>query len=116
MRDDERETRLTQLVGALDETCSLLARYGAHQWARWLAADCERIADGDLTAIDHLLAAFGGMGSLNDVVLSHLDGPVDDTGRCVSSGAGDADDRLDALRTRIFTDATALRAARHRGR
>ena len=94
------------LVAALEEATTLLRAYGVEGWAAWLEDDRRRIAEGNNDGLDHLLSAFGGMGSLNDVELHWWrDDPSD----------GDLDDdvahdnRLNELRTRIYTDAVAFR-------
>lgn len=59
------------LLTALDEAVVILRELGgddptvAH-WAGWLERDRARIAAGDLAGLDHLMQAFGGMGSIND--------------------------------------------------
>lgn len=57
-----------KLLDSLDETVTLLQLHSEQCWADWLAADKERIADGDRYFLDHLLSAFGGMRSFNDLV------------------------------------------------
>lgn len=94
------------LVAALEEATTLLRAYGVEGWAAWLEDDRRRIAEGDHDGLDHLLSAFGGMGSLNDVELhwwrdDPSDGDLDDDAH---------DNRLNELRTRIYTDAVALRS------
>ncbi len=104
MTDDESEGRLADLLASLDDASALLAKHGAHRWAAWLSEDRERIANHDRYGVEHLLMAFGGMGSLNDVVFHPMNG----------NASGEDDDgwenaKLDALRSKLFTDATALR-------
>jgi DME family drug/metabolite transporter len=96
----------TELLTALDEAIALLQAHDIATWANWLDQDRQRIAAGDDEALQHLLQAFGGMGSLNDLVLAPFetgeDGPA-------SEAAARADEaRLDALRTRIFVTATSM--------
>jgi hypothetical protein len=62
-----------KLLDSLDETVALLRRHAERHWVNWLEADRARIAEGDHYALDHLLSAFGGMGSLNDLVLQSAD-------------------------------------------
>jgi hypothetical protein len=100
---------LAVLLAALDEVIAILQAHGVDHWVGWLAADRQRLVDGDLDALSHLLQAFGGMGSLNDLVLD----PTDRTAS--SSGIDDRDDnRLDGLRSLIF--ATALSVQGELGR
>lgn len=56
-----------QLLAMLDSIAATLEGFGDKHWAGWIADDAQRLRRGDLTAITHFLAAFGGMGSLNDL-------------------------------------------------
>jgi hypothetical protein len=62
-----------------DLVAQLRALGDAH-WARWVDEERQRIEIGDAYGVEHFLAAFGGMGSLNDV---NVDGPTrETTSRC----------------------------------
>ena len=104
VNDDEFEGRLDDLLATLDEASALLAKHGARRWAAWLSEDRERIANHDRYGVEHLLMAFGGMGGLNDVVFHPMNGNA--SGEDMD-GWDNAE--LDALRSKLFTDATALR-------
>jgi hypothetical protein len=43
-------------------------------WAERLAGDLRTIRAGDAYGLDHLLQAFGGMGSINDLVIHPVNG------------------------------------------
>ncbi len=104
VNDDDFERRLAELLATLDDASALLAKHGAQHWAGWISENRERIANHDRHGLDHLLMAFGGMGSLNDLVFHPLNGNA--------SGEDPNDwdnDELDALRSKIFRNATALR-------
>jgi len=58
------------LLPALDAAAHLLREHGHAHWAQRLDRDREWIANGDLHGVANLLKAFGGMGSLNDVMLA----------------------------------------------
>ena len=62
------------LISALDETVALLNRHGATHWAKWFERDRELVAKGDFFGVEHLLTAFGGMGSFNDLYLCKSNG------------------------------------------
>jgi len=64
------------LVQKLREAEKLLRAHHKSRWADWLASDADRIHRLDFYGIEHLLSAFGGMGSLNDLVLQYQDGAV----------------------------------------
>ena len=118
---------LARLLATLDDAAALLVEHGEHEWAAWLQGDRRRIAQGDFAGLDHLLAAFGGMGSLNDLVFDPRNGnalsPGHDAGHHTGSGTGRGtgrgtdrdlrDDRdneaLDGFRSSIYADATAVR-------
>ncbi len=104
VNDDDFERRLADLLATLDDASTLLAKHGAHHWAGWLSKDRERIANHDRHGLEHLLMAFGGMGSLNDLVFHPLNGNASGEGL-----DGWDNDELDALRSKIFRNATALR-------
>lgn len=96
MEADEFDARVARLLATMEEAAALLRAHGQPGWATWLERDLYRIADGDRGGIEHLLSAYGGMGSLNDVVLMPTDG--DPFG----------DERLSVLRSAMFADASAL--------
>lgn len=55
------------LLDALDELVGLLREHGDSHWADWMEADRHRLAAGEMRAAKHVLDAYGGMGSINDV-------------------------------------------------
>ncbi|SDQ75759.1 hypothetical protein [Microbacterium sp. cf332] len=87
------------LRAALEELASLLRSVGADPWAEWASRSADHVAaGGDPTAIRR---AFGGMGSLNDLVIHPINGH-----RVASSQVAEANERLSLLRQRIFAAAT----------
>jgi len=88
----------TQLLSALNETISLLRQSRETHWASWLERDRDRITDGDFYGVEHLLQAFGGMGSFSDCLLHDP-----------SKSA-----QLHSLRSKLYESASALRRARDR--
>lgn len=58
------------LLSKLDRSVAFLERVGEDKWAAWLRADMTRLKAGDAYGLEHLLSAFGGMGSLNDLVIA----------------------------------------------
>lgn len=79
------------LLDALDEAEELLRAHGQAHWADWLAKGAREARADDFHGVEHVLRAFGGMGSIHDVVL-----PADDA-------------RLRRLLARIHDAATGLR-------
>jgi hypothetical protein len=98
---DEFQLRHDRLVRALEEASILLRRHGEQQWATWLETDRTRIENGDRSAIDHVLQAFGGMGSLNDVVFHQ-------PGVAVGDETADDTDKLRQVASVIYEEARAL--------
>ena len=64
------------LIEVLTGLRDLLRQHGIEHWAEWIEIDRDRLQRGDFSGIDHLLSAFGGMGSINDVVLRSATTPV----------------------------------------
>ena len=89
---DEREAdiRYDRLVENLESLRELLAGDDAGQfWADWLAESRRQILAHDGWGLTHLLGAYGGMGSFNDLQLPGS---------------------MSQLRTQIYDDAAALKA------
>ncbi|MBX3652140.1 MAG: hypothetical protein KF771_12285 [Burkholderiales bacterium] len=87
-----------ELIWALDQITMILRGSNEHHWVTWLEKDRKLIANGDFYGVEHLLQAFGGMGSFNDFGL----------------GDPDKDSRIDALRGSIYDLAVALKKVRDR--
>ena len=54
-------TKTHTLCERLKETVDLLVGNREEHWAEWLRTALGRIENGDLSGIDHLLSAYGGM-------------------------------------------------------
>lgn len=92
------------LANLLEEAATVLRSYEQAGWADWLAKDAKHIRALDGYGIEHLLSAYGGMGSLNDVVLQRNNG-VD-----VTMDFND-NERFDNLRSEIYDLAKMCRPA-----
>jgi hypothetical protein len=68
------EADYTELLETLDSLVALLRQHREDHWADWLARNRRLIANGDAHGITHFLSAFGGMGSLNDLVIHPSNG------------------------------------------
>lgn len=53
----------------LDELATILESDGDAHWGGWMRKARERLLNSDYSGIEYLLSAYGGMDSLNDVVL-----------------------------------------------
>lgn len=58
-----------ELIGVLNELASILEGDGNAHWSGWIQNARTRLLNSDYSGIEYLLSAYGGMGSLNDVVL-----------------------------------------------
>jgi Domain of unknown function (DUF6966) len=63
------DSDIARLVDLLDELADLLTANSQAHWAEWVARDAAWLRVGDAYGLAHFLHAFGGMGSLNDIVL-----------------------------------------------
>lgn len=96
-------SEIDALAQMLDQAEALLRSYGQVRWAEWLTKDARLIRSLDGYGLEHLLSAYGGMGSLNDVVLQRSKGGVS-----VLLDVGD-NERFDTLRSEIYDLARRLR-------
>ncbi|MEG3172186.1 MAG: hypothetical protein EOO77_04240 [Oxalobacteraceae bacterium] len=94
---------VARLAGTLEAMVTLLKLHGDNGWAEKVERCRSSIAQSDYHGVDRLLRLYGGMGSLNDVVLQ-------------SGGIAPAEDneRFNALRTDAWKQVNAL--ARDRAR
>ena len=103
MSGTDFEDQVAELKARLDEGIVLLREHGERHWLPW-AERCRRELDAhDASAFDHLLDAYGGMGSFNDLWILGRNGLIE------SDREEAVNDSLDHLRTAIWTSATALR-------
>ena len=87
MSQQEADDAYDSLLVNLDQAVAMLRNGPTDHWAKWLESDATRIRAGDPNGLSHLLSAYGGMGSINDI-----GGPK----------------RLSKLLSAIYTDAAAL--------
>jgi hypothetical protein len=87
MDDREADERYNRLVADLGTLQQWLADRDVSPWADWLQSSRQQIMAHDGNGLSHLLGAYGGMGSFNDLQISPA---------------------MQRLRTRIYDDAQAL--------
>jgi hypothetical protein len=87
MSQQEADDAYSALLINLDEAVAMLRGGPTDHWATWLESDATKIRGGDPYGLRHLLSAYGGMGSINDI-----GGPK----------------HLSKLLSAIYNDATAL--------
>jgi hypothetical protein len=100
---DDLEPARAEFLEAADALAKLLQDYGEQHWAAWVTRDQQRIQQGDASGIRHLLRAYGGMGSLNDVVIHPLNGH-----HIAAEDIDTVNARLTQLRSRTYAAATQL--------
>jgi hypothetical protein len=62
------------LASLMDELTTLLRDQGEEHWAEWVEADARAVRARDGWGLEHFLAAFGGSGSLMDLVFHPMNG------------------------------------------
>ncbi len=92
------------LATLLEEAEALLRKHNISHWADWLGKDARLIRILDLYGLEHLLSAFGGMGSLNDLGLAQ---PSKDNPSILVTSSDDA--RFQTLLSEIHARAKKLR-------
>jgi hypothetical protein len=105
---DSFDASLQELKTSLAETSELLRRYGAPAWAAFLEHCLRGLTRYDAYALDELVGAYGGAGTLNDLVLG---APMPGGG--LSAELVAANDQLDALRHQCYCAAQDLRRQLH---
>lgn len=104
MNDSDFDIRLARLIENLSEAATLLRDHGETHWLTWATTCCRELRTYDAAAFDHVLGAFGGMGSLNDLLILRFNGHLVEPEQ-----ESAVNHRLSGLRTAIWSDATALR-------
>jgi hypothetical protein len=63
-----------ELMKRLSETITFLRKYKENSWADWLQQDHDWIAQRNFRGVQHLLNAFGGIGSFSDLLIHPANG------------------------------------------
>lgn len=58
-----------ELVDVLEALVQLLRSDDETHWSAWMAKSKARLENSDFSGITHLLGAYGGMGSFNDLII-----------------------------------------------
>jgi hypothetical protein len=87
-----------QLVAILEQIEHLLVIHGEQHWSAWITRDITAIKKYDAHGIVHLLSAYGGMGSFDDLWLCSANGH-----RIDEMEVTGVNDTLSALRSRAYT-------------
>jgi hypothetical protein len=95
---------VARLAAAMDELAEFLRGQRQARWAGWVATDAATIRRGDARGLIHFLSAFGGMGSLDDLLFSPANGSASSDGEAALLNA-----RLRHLLEAARSQADALR-------
>jgi hypothetical protein len=60
---------IARLAALMEDAATLLATYDSTEWAVWLRENARLVSKLDFHGVQRLLAAYGGMGSFNDLLL-----------------------------------------------
>ena len=95
-----------QLIDVLDQLAIVLESDGATDWSQWMRKAKAHLMNSDYYGVEYLLSAFGGMGSLNDLILGqhHVDGVW-----AWKPGHVELNTRFDALRSEAAALASAIK-------
>jgi len=102
--DADFEVTLDRLRASISEVITLLTEFGEAVWAEWFQKDLRRLGQGDIHGLDHVLSAFGGMGSFSDVYVHPRNGHAIELER-----VEEINDRLSDLRGAVYRNASDLR-------
>lgn len=58
-----------QLIALLEDLTAVLRKLDQDHWADWMSESVRSLQRGDFWGITHLLGAYGGMGSFNDILV-----------------------------------------------
>jgi hypothetical protein len=98
------DDKVDVLLRLLDEATELLRAYDGAHWAGWLERGAHLVRVHDLYGVEHLLKAFGGMGSLTDVLIDPANGH-----RVVVENVDAVNQRFGRLRNSVYILASELR-------
>jgi len=91
------------LAAVLRELHALLRDHGEKQWMEWVQTDLRYLEKGDGYGAEHFLRAFGGMGSLSDLII------CPENGHSIAATQVDlVNSRLQSLRSRAYELARAF--------
>src|SRR5579884_3403372 len=65
----KKRSEIEELANLLQMLSNFLVEVGEESWAKWFAQDSQRVHLLDFYGVEHALLAFGGMGSINDLVI-----------------------------------------------
>jgi hypothetical protein len=97
-----------ELIAVLEELATLIEADGQTHWSAWMREAQLCLRGSDYSGVEHLLSAYGGMGSFSDLVIgqTYRDGVF-----AWKPGAEEINTRLNTLRSRAYQLATPREVA-----
>ncbi|WP_158903598.1 hypothetical protein [Burkholderia sp. L27(2015)] len=68
------DAKIARLCKLLADIRQLLGDVGEARWEDWIARDLMLVESLDAYGLEHFLSAFGGMGSINDLIIHPING------------------------------------------
>ena len=96
--ENDLKQKTQQLIAILEQIEHLLVAHGEQHWSAWIKGEITAIKKYDAHGIGHLLSAYGGMGSFNDLWLCAANGH-----RIGESETKEVNATLSALRSEAYT-------------
>ena len=106
----ECEPTAAELVETLEAIIEVLRADGDSHWTAWMERSRLDLEQRDYRGVEHLLNAYGGMGSFNDLVIGQR---THGESFAWAENAASANDTLDALRSRAYGLACTLKQLHH---
>ena len=106
MKHTEFDARYRQLLRDLDQLTNILEKHGEVHWAASISKDRLGVETHDPKAMERLLAAFGGMGNFNDLMLHPNNGHT-----IKEEEIAEVEERLGDLGSHIWAAAKYLKQA-----
>ena len=103
---NQRSHQTRKLIAILAELISLLNSDDETHWSAWMAEAKRRLEGEDVSGVQHLLSAYGGMGSFNDLILCQ---DTSHGGFRWKEGYEEKNDKLAQLRSSAWELAMAIK-------
>ncbi|MGX5173937.1 DUF6966 domain-containing protein [Aliikangiella sp. IMCC44653] len=99
-------SKTKELIDILDKMVTLLKQDQESHWSAWMESSKRRLQNSDYSGVEHLLNAYGGMGSFNDLIIGQqmIDGKFK-----WKDGAAKSNDKLARLRSSAYDIANYIK-------
>jgi len=99
-------TKLDELLETLSEIIKLLEDDREQHWSTWVRQSRDRLLKSEYSGIEHLLSAYGGMGSFSDLIICQR---YENGQFRWKEGHIEKNGELDRLRRKVWELADAIR-------